>query len=102
MVIAAVFAELRGDANAPSVFIVAYRPHNGFIQPTGMAVDGSDNVFVADYGNDAVKEILGGRLHHRQHPGQRLLTTRGRSVEGNQCSSNRSEPFLRIPVPTAQ
>ena len=31
---------------------------SGFSQDRGVAVDGSDNVFVADYGNSAVKEIL--------------------------------------------
>jgi sugar lactone lactonase YvrE len=31
---------------------------NGFSSPTGVAVDGSGNVFVADNGNNAVKEIV--------------------------------------------
>ena len=31
---------------------------SGFNDPTGVAVDGSGNVFVADYGNNAVKEIV--------------------------------------------
>ena len=31
---------------------------NGFNNPQGVAVDGSGNVFVADYGNNAVKEIV--------------------------------------------
>lgn len=31
---------------------------SGFNQPRGIAVDGSGNVFVADYSNSAVKEIL--------------------------------------------
>ncbi len=33
---------------------------SGFSYPTGVAVDGSGNVFVADYGNSAVKEIVAG------------------------------------------
>jgi hypothetical protein len=31
---------------------------SGFSSPRGVALDGSGNVFVADYGNDRVKEIL--------------------------------------------
>src|SRR6202040_30397 len=31
---------------------------SGFSSPHGVSVDGSGNVFVADYGNNAVKEIL--------------------------------------------
>jgi hypothetical protein len=31
---------------------------SGFSEPIGVAVDGSGNVFVADFGNSAVKEIL--------------------------------------------
>ncbi|HWE84588.1 MAG TPA: hypothetical protein VG267_06565, partial [Terracidiphilus sp.] len=31
---------------------------SGFVQPSGVAVDGGGNVFVADYGSGAVKEIL--------------------------------------------
>ena len=31
---------------------------SGFLTPTGVAVDSSDNVYVADSGNNAVKEIL--------------------------------------------
>jgi hypothetical protein len=33
---------------------------SGFSAPVGMAVDGSGNVFVADYTNNAVKEIVAG------------------------------------------
>src|SRR5258707_13379459 len=31
---------------------------NGFNSPEGVAVDASGDIFVADYGNNAVKEIL--------------------------------------------
>ena len=33
---------------------------SGFTSPTGVAVDGSGNVFVADWGHNAVKEIVAG------------------------------------------
>lgn len=33
---------------------------SGFSEPTGVAIDGSGNVFVADFGNNAVKEIEAG------------------------------------------
>ena len=98
----------------------------GFTYPYGVAVDGSGNVFVADTGNNAVKEILaagatprsrrwaaastcplawrwtgaatssspirqqrgagdsgGGRLHHGQDVGQRLLRPTGVAVDGS-------------------
>ena len=31
---------------------------SGLLKPNGVAVDGAGNVYVSDFGNDAVKEIL--------------------------------------------
>jgi hypothetical protein len=45
---------------------------SGFRCPEGVAVDGSGNVSVADTDNGAVKELMGGRLCHRQHALQRV------------------------------
>jgi hypothetical protein len=52
---------INGTGTAPAI---AFGPSNiatlgsGFYVPTYVAVDGSGNIFVADWGNNAVKEIL--------------------------------------------
>ena len=47
-------------------------------------MDGSGNVFVADYGNNAVKEILAaGGYHHGQYAGQWLYLSHGVAVDGS-------------------
>jgi DNA-binding beta-propeller fold protein YncE len=52
---------------------------SGFHIPERVAVDGSGNVFVADYDNDAVKKILAaGGYTTVKTLGRRLLHTRGR------------------------
>ena len=41
---------------------------NGFSEPDGVAVDGNGDVFVADFGNNAVKEIVADQWHHSRLP----------------------------------
>jgi sugar lactone lactonase YvrE len=57
---------------------------SGFSFPMGMAVDGSGNVFVADYGNDAVKEILAaGGYTTVKTLGSGFFTPSGVAVDGS-------------------
>ena len=39
----------------------------GLTDPAGVAVDGAGNVYIADYGNNAIKEWTAAS-RHRQHP----------------------------------
>lgn len=48
-------AQTAAPANGPTSVV-----GSGFNQPFGVTVDGKGNVFVADYGNNAVKEIMAG------------------------------------------
>jgi sugar lactone lactonase YvrE len=72
---------LRGTGAGPQVIFPSNSTVNtigsGFSQPNGVAVDGSGNVFVADYYNSAVREIVAvngvvsssfDSEHHRQRP----------------------------------
>ncbi|MGB8907430.1 MAG: NHL repeat-containing protein [Candidatus Cybelea sp.] len=52
---------------------------SGFHQPTGVAVDGNGDVFVADYGNNAVKEMLAVNGGIPKNPVIKTLTT---SIDG--------------------
>jgi sugar lactone lactonase YvrE len=57
---------------------------SGFSFPMGMAVDGSGNVFVADYGNNAVKEILAAGGYAAVNPlGSGFLQPGGVAVDGS-------------------
>jgi YVTN family beta-propeller protein len=53
---------LQGMGDAPQVVFSGNNPQStlgvGFDNPQGLAIDGSGNVFVADYLNDSIKEVL--------------------------------------------
>ena len=57
----------------------------GFSDPWGVAVDGSGNVYVADDGNSAVKEMPAGCASSslRDHAGRRLQRSHGVAVDGS-------------------
>ena len=77
----------RGEGDAPGCASssCATTLGGGFSDPTGVAVDGSGNVYVADTYDNAVKEMPAGcaSLDLRDHAGRRLQLSLGVAVDGS-------------------